>query len=247
MIEHPVVLNPEGRFPGLIVVDHAGTDLPERFGNLGLDPHWQRTHHFCDLWIDDVARRLAEVLDAPVILGTVSRLVIDLNRWLEDPRSIPMQIEGIPVTGNIAMSEAERQARHDAIFWPYHRRLTDLWTGIADRHPDPVFLALHSCTRVFDGQHRPWDCGTIWNDSPRFSNALLRQLGRDSDLNLGDNQPYSGRNGVYTIDRHTHGTGHLACGLEISNDLLESSADRSAWSGRLGSALTALVSEGMAP
>lgn len=238
MHEQPVILNPEGSFPGLIVVDHAGTDTPERFGALGLDPTWHDTHHFCDLGIAPLARSLAEQLDAPVILGTVSRLVIDLNRWLADPRSIPTKVEDTPIPGNDGICEMQRSARHNSIFWPYHAAITQLWGRVTARHGDPLFFALHSCTRTYDGFRRPWDGGTIWNESPRLAHEMLNALADDAALTLGDNQPYSGREGVYTLDRHTWGSGHRACGFEVSNDLLETPQGQRDWAERLGRALT---------
>ncbi|ETA49406.1 N-formylglutamate amidohydrolase [Ponticoccus alexandrii] len=227
------ILNPEGRFPGLIVVDHAGVAVPEGHA-LGLAPEWHGTHHFCDLGVEPLARMLAARLDAPVILGTVSRLVLDLNRWIADPRSIATAVEGVPIPGNV-LTEAGREARRDAIFWPYHAALNKLWQQVQARHADPLFLALHTCTRVMDGQRRPWDAGTIWNESPALSQALL--AGLEGCGTLGDNQPYTGRAGVFTVDRHTWGTGRRACGLEVSNDLVETRSGQEGWADRLTAAL----------
>ncbi len=239
----PVVLNPEGRLPGLVVVDHAGTGIPGPLGDLGLDAAWRATHHFSDLGAADLARRLAARMDVPVVLCEVSRLVLDVNRWLDDPRSILTEVEGTPIPRNLDLAPADRAARQDAVFWPYHARVADLWARQCDRHARPFFLALHSCTRVFDGIRRPWDAGTIWHDSAAMSGMLLRGLARDSSLTLGDNQPYSGRAGIYTVDRHCYGSGLPACGLEVSNDLLETPADRSLWAGRLAGALDLVTRE----
>lgn len=228
----PLILNPEGRRPGLIVVDHAGERLPEGL-DLGLDPIWQATHHFCDIGVADLARRIAARLDLPVVMCDVSRLVLDVNRWLEDPRSILTELEGGPIPGNLNLDPARRLARQEAVFWPYHAAVGRLWAAQTDRHARPFFLALHSCTRVFGGVRRPWDGGTIWHDDRQLSQALLSGLGRDSGLVLGDNQPYSGRDGVYTVDRHSYGSGLPACGFEVTNDGLETAAGRAAWADRL--------------
>lgn len=245
MTEAPVLLNPEGRFPGLIVVDHAGTATPARFGALGLAEDWRHTHHFCDLGVAPLAQALAQRLDAPVLLGTVSRLVIDLNRWLDDPRSILTQVEGVPVPGNVTLDPATRRARQDAIFWPYHATITSVWDRVTRRHRDPLFFALHSCTRQFGGQRRPWDGGTIWNEAPTLAHPLLEALGPGArGLTLGDNQPYSGREGAYTLDRHTWGSGYRACGFEVSNDLLETPQGQADWANRLGDALSTLTQTG---
>ena len=237
----PEVLNPQGRLPGLIVVDHAGTAAPAALGPLGLAPHWHKTHHFCDLGIADLARALAVRLDVPIILCPVSRLVIDVNRWLEDPRSILDQVDGTPIPGNVGLSAALRRARAEQVFWPYHTKIGDLWHRQITRHARPFFFALHSCTRIFGGTRRPWDGGTIWHESPDMSRTLLNCLGQEAGLTLGDNQPYSGRSGVYTIDRHCFGSGLPACGFEVTNDQLETPVDIARWAGRLANALHTVI------
>lgn len=235
----PIVLNPEGRVAGLIVADHAGRSVPEGL-DLGLAPGWHDTHHFWDPGVAEVARMIAARLDVPVVMGDVSRLVLDTNRWLEDPRSILTQVEGEPIAGNAALAAADRLARQEAVFWPFHEAVGRLWARQTDRHPRPFFLALHSCTRVFGGFRRPWDAGTIRHDDRQLSDALLAGLGRDSTLTLGDNQPYTGLDGVYTVDRHSYGSGLPACGLELANDLLETAAGCSAWADRLTHVLAGL-------
>jgi len=236
----PVVLNPAGSGPGLIVVDHAGTLEP---APLGLDPAWHGTHHFSDLGVADLARRLAARMDVPVVMCDVSRLVIDVNRWIDDPRSILTEVDGTPIPGNLALSVPDRAARQEAVFWPYHAEIGRLWARQCSRHARPFFFALHSCTRVFDGVRRPWDGGTIWHDSDEMSALVLASLGLEAGLMLGNNQPYTGLNGVYTVDRHCYGTGLPACGFEVTNDQLETPAGREAWADRLARALTHVIRE----
>ncbi|WP_102225387.1 N-formylglutamate amidohydrolase [Acidimangrovimonas sediminis] len=245
MIPAPILLNPEGRFPGLIVVDHAGTEAPAALGSLGLAPEWCDTHHYCDLGVTALAHRIAARLDVPMVLCPVSRLVIDVNRWIDDPRSILMQVEGQQIAGNAALAPEHRLARQEQVFWPYQEAVGRMLARVTARHAAPIFFALHSCTRVFDGARRPWDGGTIWHDDARMSRALLSHLGRESSLTLGDNAPYSGRDGAYTLDRHTFGSGLPACGFEVSNDLLETAEGQEAWADRLSGALQALACDGV--
>ncbi|RWR28337.1 hypothetical protein D2T29_17010 [Sinirhodobacter populi] len=55
---------------------------------------------------------------------------------------------------------------------------------------------------------------------------LLGTLSDETVLIPGDNQPYSGLRGIYTVDRHTYGSGPPACGFEIASDLLETANSR---------------------
>jgi predicted N-formylglutamate amidohydrolase len=242
----PIVLNPQGRLPGVIAVDHAGRSIPEALGDLGLSAHWRDTHHFCDLGAAELAYAVAERIDVPIVLCDVSRLVLDVNRWLEDPRSVVPDVEGTPIPANIDMDDVTLIARQEAVFWPYQCCLGQIWMAQKARHPKPFFFSLHSCTRVFDGFRRPWDGGTIWHDDETLSHHLVSHLSREDGLVIGDNQPYSGKGGAFTVDRHTYGSGLPACGFEVTNDLLRTEADFTRWADLLSGVLLAAIDEGLA-
>ena len=237
----PILLNADGHFPCVIAVDHAGKAVPPQLADLHPGDGAAMSHHYRDIGVEALAHRIAARLNAPILLCQTSRIVIDCNRWLDDPRSIVTKLGGKAIAGNTGLSADQRQERQDAVFWPYHVALGRCVASMQSRHPKIVFLALHSCTRTLNGTRRPWDAGTIWNESADMSAALLRELGRDSTLTLGSNLPYSGRDGVYTVDRHTHGTGIPGCGLEVSDDLLRHPGDQAAWADRVCGALVALA------
>ena len=233
----PEVLNPRGAFPCIVAVGHAGAEIPPDLQGLGLRPFALGSHHALDRGVAALARALAGLIDAAAILRRTSRLVIDCNRWLGDPRSILTSIDGEPVPGNAALSSADREARAEAVLWPHHRRLGALVAEAERRHPRPALLALHSFTRHSGGARRLWDAGTIWHEREAMSAAILEALGRDGTLTLGSNEPYSGRDGVYTVDRHSYGTGIRACGLEVADDLLLADGRAEDWGQRIAAAL----------
>lgn len=234
----PEILNPHGTFPGLIVVDHAGTLEPEEF-SLHLPPEWQDTHHFCDLGVADLARRIAREIDIPIVLAPVSRLVIDLNRWIADPDSIVLEAEGISIPGNAGLGVEEKNARAEALFWPYHAAVARIWKEVNARSADPFFFALHSCTRIYAGERRIWDGGTIWHEDPRLALDVIKELAEigGGAVVLGSNKPYSGKDGIFTPDYHTFGTGRRACGFEVTNDQLDTEQGRATWASYLSQTL----------
>src|SRR5690606_39586651 len=73
-----------------------------------------------DIGIAGVARQLASLLDAWTVLQPYSRLVIDCNRPPDSPTSIVATSDGTDVPANAALSPAQRQARLQSIFMPYH-------------------------------------------------------------------------------------------------------------------------------
>src|SRR5579872_1806892 len=93
------IVNPAGAAPLLIICDHASRAVPRGLRQLGLSDAELRRHIGWDIGAAEVARRLATRLDAPLVLAGYSRLVIDCNRGLGDPSSIPDVSDGVVVPG----------------------------------------------------------------------------------------------------------------------------------------------------
>ena len=95
---HPVeVLNPDSDFPILLICEHAGQAVPERLDGLGISQHDLDAHVGWDIGAGSVARHMAELLGAPVVLQRYSRLVIDCNRPPDSPGAIPVRAEILDV------------------------------------------------------------------------------------------------------------------------------------------------------
>ncbi|EUB99471.1 N-formylglutamate amidohydrolase [Rhizobium sp. CF080] len=234
------IINADGKFPGLMVCDHAASAVPEAFGNLGLSMEDLNEHIGVDVGIAEVVRIISRKLDMPAVLARYSRLFIDCNRWIRDPRLILAESDGVVVPGNIDLQQHDLERRIDTCFWPYHRAVDNAVRALVDRHNHPFVIFMHSCTRQLGAEYRPWDVGTIWNESDALSSAMIQNLKRFGDLTIGDNQPYSGREGAFTLDFHTWGTGIPACGIEITNDALRSSDGIARWGERMTDAIDEL-------
>src|ERR1041385_1803441 len=153
--------NAQGRAQGLLLCDHASAAIPAALGDLGLDESQRRLHIAWDIGAADVTRRLSQRLDVAAILSGYSRLVIDCNRRLDDPTSIPQESDGVPVSGNRGLTANDRSARAEACFWPYQHAIEG-W--IAARRADrktPIIVSMHSFTPVMDGYERPWHIGVL--------------------------------------------------------------------------------------
>lgn len=224
------VVNPQGRTDLLLFCDHAGRAFPSRLGTLGLGPRELDQHIAWDIGIAGLGRRLSASLDAPLFLTAYSRLVIDCNRHLDDPTSIPQESDRTLVPGNRGLTPDERRCRQAEIFAPYHTALSALIAKrLADGHV-PVIVSLHSFTPVMNGFQRPWHVGVLWNRDPRLAVPLMQRLAEEPDLVVGDNEPYSGRDGHgYSIKAHAEALG-LAHGLlEIRQDLIAAEAGQERW------------------
>lgn len=237
-------VNPHGHSPLLLLCDHASNAVPRRLHNLGLDPQTLRSSHIAwDIGAACVTRGLAKRLNAPALLAGYSRLVIDCNRQPGHPTSIPPASDQIPIPANQDLSDTEAALRAETFFWPYHHAITQDIAGLWRHGPPPAIISVHSFTPVFNGLRRPWEIGLLWNHDPRILQPLRRWLEQyHSDLCIGDNQPYSGRDFGFTVEHHAAAAGLPHIGLEIRQDLINDAAGCERWVAVLAPALEAILS-----
>ncbi len=235
-------INPDGRFPLLLLCDHAGKAVPRALGGLGIAEHELARHIGWDIGALDVATELAALLDAPLVASTYSRLVIDCNRWPGGEGSIPEVSDGTPVPGNAGLTDADIRARADACFWPYHNEVERLVGEFAARGIKPALFVVHSFTPAMNGVKRPWQLGVLWRSDERLPLPLLAELRKLDGVLTGDNEPYSARASYeYTLTAHADGHGLPHCSLEIRQDLIGTRDSAIAWARRLAPAVRAAV------
>lgn len=224
----------------LITCDHASNAVPPSVngGDLGLPPEDMARHIAYDVGAAGVSLLLGELLDAPVVLGNFSRLVIDPNRGEDDPTLIMQLYDGSIIPANRHLSDEERAHRLAAFYRPYHAAVERL----ASRRDDTIFVAMHSFTDQLRGQDkRPWHIGVLYGKDDRLALPLLRRLHEEPDLVVGENEPYGGHLDGDSVDRHAIGPGRPNVLIEIRNDLIETDAQQAAWARRLAPIIAEVV------
>ena len=228
------VFNPNGTARALILCDHASRLIPRTLGDLGLDDDQRRDHIAWDIGAAVMARAAARALDAPLVLSRYSRLVIDCNRPLESPTSIPERTGGVDVPGNCGLSEDDRRTRAVACFWPYHRAIEAL---LAERRGPTAILSMHSFTpRPLSGP-RPWHAAMVYGRDRSLAGLLLDAMRRDEGLVLGDNEPYRvSEGGDYGIPVYAERAGRPGVLIEVRQDQIEDDARAEQWGRTLADA-----------
>ncbi len=238
------IVNSGGRAPIVLLCEHAGRTLPAAYGTLGLPEDVLWRHIAWDIGAADVVRRLAVLLDAPAILSGYSRLLIDCNRWLDDPTAICRESDGVVVPGNAEVDDDERQARAARYFEPYHDAVTGVIGAKQATGTVPAVVSVHSFTPVMRGYERPWHIGVLWHKDGRLSVPLMERLRRNPALVVGDNKPYSAHEPYgYSIWRHAESTGLPHVLFEIRQDLIDTHHGAEAWANILASAIGETVRE----
>jgi predicted N-formylglutamate amidohydrolase len=242
--EPVTVLNPEGRSPVLLLCDHASNAIPASLGTLGLDEIALARHIAYDIGAAEVTRMLAERFDAAAVLSGYSRLIIDLNRELGDPTSIPVISDGVVVPANRTLDPTEVAQRVDALFWPYHSAIAREIDRLRGRGQVPAIVSIHSFTPVMRGFERPWHIGVLWDRDARLAKPVIERLRADPRLVVGDNEPYTGRgDDESTMNRHAASAGLPHLLVEIRQDLIDTRHGAAEWAKIFGDALEGVLAD----
>jgi predicted N-formylglutamate amidohydrolase len=234
----------ESSSPLVFLCDHASRRLPRALGNLGVPAGELERHIAYDIGIWPVARQLAAAFDAPLVAQTYSRLAIDCNRPIHVAQSIPEFSELTEIPGNVALSAAQRQARIDALFRPYHDRIEALLDARAAQGLATVLIAMHSFTPVYMGVSRPWTLGLLYNNDARLAGPLLDLMSQDSAHHIGDKLPYAVDDlSDYSLPVHGERRGLLHVGFEIRQDLLGDARAQAGWAVWLETMLRRVIAD----
>jgi predicted N-formylglutamate amidohydrolase len=228
------VHNADGKSAFLLVADHAGNLIPRALGRLGIATADCERHIAWDIGIAGLGRILADALDATLIQQNYSRLVIDCNRPLDAATSIPDISERTAIPGNTGLDAANKTARADEIFRPYHDRIeAELDRRLKAGRPG-AFIALHSFTPIFKDAVRPWHAGVLYNRDPRLAHRLMALFNAEKEFIIGENEPYTVSDATdYTIPVHAERRGLYHVLVEIRQDLIADAKGQRAWAQRL--------------
>lgn len=226
----------------LVTCDHAANAVPPcvNGGDLGLCTDDMARHIAWDPGAAGVARRLAEQLDAALVLSTYSRLVIDPNRGEDDPTLVMQVYDGSVIPANRNLPPAELARRIEAFWRPYHAEIARL----AARRADTVYLAIHSFTPRLAGRgDRPWQIGVLHGADDRLARPLIDRLRCEPDLCVGENEPYGGHLPGDAVDRHAIAHHRPNVLIELRNDVIRTAGDQIAWADRLAPILTEVLEQ----
>ena len=238
----------EGRRDGgvLILCDHASNAVPAAYARLGLaDAQFER-HIAYDIGAAWATEALAAALDAPALLTTYSRLLIDPNRGADDPTLVMRLSDGAIVPGNARIDQVGIEDRRRRFWQPYHDAVEAEIEAMTATGAGVAIVSMHSFTPSWKGVPRPWHIGLLWDNDPRLAQPLFRALAAEPDLQpwserVGDNEPYDGALPGDTIDTHAtrHGIANVL--IEIRQDLIATESPARAWGERLARLLRPIL------
>jgi predicted N-formylglutamate amidohydrolase len=206
--------------PLILVCEHASRFIPAGLNDLGLSHEAAREHIAWDIGALALAEGLSRALGATLLAANYSRLLVDLNRPLQAPDSIPAQSEIYQVPGNRDLDEATREYRRQSLFEPFHSRLTDLIDERVAQGRTVRVVGIHSFTPVYHDQPRALEVGVLFGKGVEYAQRLIDGLGRHP-LKVAGNEPYKiNPLGDMTVPVHGDARGLESVLIEVRNDLL---------------------------
>ncbi len=171
----------------LISAEHASRHVPAPWTHL-FEQHQEvlRGHRGWDPGSGELARQLAAALQAPLLEGRVTRLLVDLNRSASHPGRFSEFSRQLPV------AEQDELAQR---YWAPH------WQQFAEmiaQLPGPVVhVACHSFTPELDGKVRDADLGLLYDPARTLEKAWCVSLAerlraRLPEFKVRMNYPYRG-------------------------------------------------------
>lgn len=155
---------------------------------------------------------LATAFDAPLVISTVSRLLVDLNRSIGHPQLFSPATRSAP---------AEVRARVvERYYRPYRTQVEGLVREAALRGRRVVHISSHSFTPVLNGSVRRADVGLLY-DPARPGEAALCAQWKDSlaaaapTLRVRRNYPYAGKSDGLTAHLRRTYSPNTYVGVEL--------------------------------
>lgn len=189
----------------LITAEHASNRVPGRWQALFAgDPLVLDSHRAWDPGTGELARALAGTLNAPLLMGRITRLLVDLNRSASHPGLFSEFSRTLPTAGRKALLDA-----YWTPYWQSYRR------HVESLPPPVIHLACHSFVPVLEGRVRETDFGLLYDPARQLEKRWCDSLAdaivsRLPGLRVRRNFPYRGTaNGLGQQHRRCFDAGRL--------------------------------------
>ncbi len=227
----------------VLTCEHGGNDVPAGYRRLFEGPRARaalRSHRGYDIGALQTARSLGRRFRVPVIHGTVTRLLVELNRSVGHPRLFSEFAAGL--------DGAERERVLRELYYPHRERVQMAIHRHARLGRRTLHVSVHSFTPVLGNRIRAADLGLLYDPGraserrfcARWQAALASLL---PELRVRRNYPYRGSNdGLTTVLRRVFGPReYLGIEIEANQALLVGDESRRRIARGIGESLSRLL------
>jgi predicted N-formylglutamate amidohydrolase len=207
--------------------EHGGNEVPPAYRRLfaGRSPLLE-SHRGWDPGTLELGVALARRLSIPLVVTTVTRLLVDTNRSLGHHQLFSEISQ--------RLGETDRDTVLEHYYFPHRRRVAEAVDRGLESGARVLHIGVHSFTPVLDGDERRFDIGWLYDPRRRAERAVADRLRaalalRRPDLRQRRNAPYLGRaDGLTTSLRKRHGEASYL-GIELEINQLHPTGRSAAW------------------
>lgn len=198
----------------IISCEHATNEVPPRFAHLFRgNEKILSSHQAYDHGTPDLAGRLARSFKSSVYLGSISRLLIDLNRSPANRKSLYSSFSR-------NLQQNDRELLLKKYYLPYRKKVEGAVAGIIGRNQPVLHISLHSFTPVKNDKVRKADIGLLYDPSRKCEKEMCAFLVKNfqwkmKSLRVRRNFPYRGKTDGFTSFLRKKYSADLYAGIEI--------------------------------
>lgn len=180
----------------IVTCEHGGNRVPARYASLFRGKRrLLESHRGYDPGALELARNLSSSFGCQFYYSTVTRLLVDLNRSLDNPRRFSVVMRSL---------RAEEKQRVGMLYYlPYREAVEGEVGRLVETGAKVLHISAHSFAPMLRGRKRDADIGLLYDPKRRrevefcalWRNALLSA---DSSLRVRRNYPYRGTSDCLT-------------------------------------------------
>ena len=197
----------------VVTCEHAGNEVPAEYERLfDATPDVLHTHRGWDEGSLAIGRYLSNQLSAPLYAQPVTRLLVEMNRSVDNPELFSDYSRHLLVE--------EKQVILDRFYLPYRDEVEYKIRHLTETNAQVIHLSVHTFTPVFDGIERQVEIGLLCDEEleyeAEFCNIWKRTLERDLPQYLTMvNLPYNGADDGFTTYLRTRFPSAQYLGIEL--------------------------------
>ena len=196
----------------IISCEHGGNKIPAKYAALFKNKSKVlKSHRGWDPGALLLAKKIAKDINAPLIYSETSRLLIDLNRSLHNPKLFSEYSNHC--------NKTTKQELMNKFYFPYRSKIENKINNNYDKFP-VIHFSIHSFTPVLNNITRTADVGLLYDPARKAERdycATLQKKLKEKfpDLTIRCNYPYKGNADGFTTHLRNQFSEKKYLGIEI--------------------------------
>ena len=212
----------------IVTCEHSDNKVPPQYQHL-FEVHSEvlETHRGYDIGALDLTRNISQKLKSETYAHEFSRLLVDLNRSLNNPSAFSEFMDGV--------DKETRRSIVEEYYLPYRQKIKNFMSSLISEGKAILHLSVHTFTPQMDGVERDVDIGLLYDpkrgQEKEFCWAWRRQLEKlMPDLKYRMNHPYPGTMDGFSTSIRKELTQDEYWGIELEvNQRFAISEDTADW------------------